>query len=134
MINIIGDSHVYTFKHCKKVSPHWLGARTCFNIWKQNKIIKSVFDTYGKDDLYWFCLGEIDCQRHIYNKHITTGVEENFLISNTVWLYLKYVNLFREFNIGVMAAPPQGTVGNIFEYEEYTTREHRQEISNMFDW
>jgi hypothetical protein len=133
VINIIGDSHVHTFPSTKNINVYWLGAKTAFNIWKQNKSVKQIIENTPVEEEIWFCLGEIDCERQIYNKHRETELPKGFLIENTVYLYTEYVRLFQPRLVSIMAVPPQGTVENIFNYPFYSSRFERQQISDLFN-
>jgi hypothetical protein len=136
MIHIIGDSHSRCFEResDKSIVAHWLGAATALNLWKKNKSIEEIIFQNGKESRYFLCFGEIDCRIHIYNKHMETGVPEYVLITNTLNSYIGYASyLKRIYNISIMAAPPQGTQENYFEYPHYATREHRQEITDYFN-
>jgi hypothetical protein len=132
MIHIIGDSHALTFEDAKDVEIHWMGAATAHNLWKKNKHILSIIESNPKDK-YFFCLGEIDCRIHIYNKSVSTGVPEYILSWITVYTYTSYISSLRNYNVSIMAVPPQGLQDNYFNYPFYATRKHRQEITDYFN-
>lgn len=133
MLHIIGDSHSRTFDGAKDTEIHWMGAVTALNIWKKNKEILPIMEQYPKDR-YFFCFGEIDCRIHIYAKAMETGVPEYIITHNTVNTYVSYAAfLRRNYDVSVMSAPPQGVQENVYEYEFYASRPHRQEITDYFN-
>jgi len=133
MIHIIGDSHALTFQTAKDVEVHWMGAATAMNIWKKHRLIEEILKK-APQDKYWFCLGEIDCRIHIYNKAMETGVPEYLLVTNSVQTYVSYIAfLKRTYDVGIMVVPPQGLQDNYFGYPFYADRKHRQEITDTFN-
>jgi hypothetical protein len=131
-IHIIGDSHALTFIDADNVITHWIGAATAHNLSNKYETVKHFFSGFSDD--YWFCLGEIDCRLHIYRQHKITGRTQFSLIQYTVENYLEAVNVFDGWNLGVMAVPPQGYQDNFFEYDYYASREHRQQITDVFNF
>lgn len=133
MIHIVGDSHSGTFNGANNVICHHLGAVTAFNLWKKHKTIKELLLLNPKDK-YFFCVGEIDCRIHIYNKAIYSEVPEYFLVLSSVDIYVFYLSILKKnFDISVMAVPPQGTQNNVYGYDFYADRKKRQEITDEFN-
>lgn len=56
------------------------------------------------------------------------------LIADTVDRYVEAVEVFDGWKIGIMAAPPQGYQDNVFSYEFYAPREHRQQLTDVFNF
>jgi hypothetical protein len=135
MIHIIGDSHALTFQNAKNVEVHWMGAATAFNLWKKNKVVSQIFrDNNSDSNRFFFCLGEIDCRIHIYNKSQEYQLPEHILINATIDSYLNYISYLKLLgNVSIMTVPPQGTQENYFEYPFYADRKHRQEITDNFN-
>jgi hypothetical protein len=131
-IHILGDSHALCFDGAKDVIPHWLGARTAHNLYKQYDKIKSFFE--DPFDTYWFYFGEIDCRIHIYRLWKETGTQRHDLIETTIDNYLGAIRMFDDWDIAVMALPPQGYQDNFFSYEHYASHNQRQQLTDVFNF
>lgn len=133
-IHIIGDSHSLLFQN-PEVESHWLGAATAFQVWKKHYLIRGIVPRIDKDDEFWFMLGEIDCRIHIYSKSQELRIAPlDFMIKKTVESYVGYLSYFyRSYPVFVMATPPQGPVGNVFNYQYYADQETRQKIAHRFN-
>lgn len=133
-VHIIGDSHSLSFEgsgvHC-----HWMGATSAMNMWKNHKLHEAIFKDWNTyDSFFWFGFGEIDCRIEIYNWSQKTGVPEYVLINNTIDCYLNYLASIKIYiKLAVLAVPPQGVEENIYGYEFYADRKHRQEITDLFN-
>jgi hypothetical protein len=132
MIHIIGDSHSLTFEGAKGVKCHWMDAWTAHNLWK--KVERLKLEIVNPADTYWFLFGEIDCRMHIYRKHMSLGKSLGRLIDDTVDNYVKAVATFSEFNIGIMAVPPQGYQDNFYDFDFYASQKTRQQITDGFNF
>lgn len=134
MIHIIGDSHVRTFEGAKGVECHWLSASTAFNFWKKHQYVLPILEAMKPEDEAWFCLGEIDCRIHIYDKSQRYGLPPYVILDNTAFSYMNYLSIFKKkYKIKVMTVPPAGPVLNVFEYEFYATQKERQQFSDYFN-
>jgi hypothetical protein len=133
-IHIIGDSHSLSFEG-SGAACHWLGATPAMNVWKTNKLISQIFkDNNAYDNVFWFGFGEIDCRIQVYNWNQITGVPEYVLINNTIDCYLNYLASIKiQAKISVLAVPPQGLEENLYNYEFYADRKHRQEITDLYN-
>ena len=132
MIHIIGDSHSLTFEGAKGIKCHWMDAWTAHNLWKKIDILKSKI--VNPADTYWFLFGEIDCRMHIYRKHMSLGKSIGRLIDDTVDNYIKAVSNFSDFEIGIMAVPPQGYQDNFYDFDFYASQKTRQQIADGFNF
>jgi hypothetical protein len=131
-IHLIGDSHCLCFDGAKDVVPHWCGAATAYNLYKKYDLTKTFFEAIEDD--YWFCFGEIDCRLHIYRQAKLLNTTELDILGRTVDTYMEAVSVFDGWNIGVMAVPPQGYEDNIYGYDYYASRAHRQQITDVFNF
>ena len=133
-VHIIGDSHALTFQGAKDIDCHWMGAATAHNLYKKYDLIASIFKKANDYDKFWFCFGEIDCRLHLYRQHKTHNKTEFSLIMDTTDNYIGAVNRFSDYNIGIMAVPPQGYQDNFYDFEFYASREHRQQLTDVFNF
>jgi hypothetical protein len=131
-IHILGDSHAQTFEGAKNVEVHWCGAATAHNLYKKYATTKTFFN--NPFDEYWFCFGEIDCRLHIYRQWKLTGKRRPDLIEDTIDKYLSAIRMFDDWNIAVMAVPPQGYQDNFFNYDYYASHNTRQQLTDCFNF
>jgi len=144
LIQIIGDSHVMSFRKDVHFSIHDIGPATAFNLKNEKsttksnkKLFKIIKKINRKNDIVMLSFGEIDCRNHIYNEYKKN--EENIpiseLINRTISNYGEVLQKLREkgVNFCVLSIPPVGKQENIYNFPYYATPELRSLINREFN-
>jgi hypothetical protein len=134
MINVIGDSHVWSFSEIDGYRFHAFLSKSCtaHQLVNKKEQLMQLLNMYP-EELWLFYFGEIDSRIHIYLKSNINKIPYIDLCKDTA---NRYVGVIKElinnnFNVKILTQPPQGFEVNINNYPYYAGREERQRISEM---
>jgi hypothetical protein len=133
MLRIIGDTHVRTFTKVPSVVTYDLGNISALNISKYSYDILSLMKEHSHDP-WAFCVGELDCRLHIFDKSVKLDSQLQDVIEYVADKYLSFVDtLNNTFDAWIIATPPQGPCVDPIGRAFYAQREHRQGITHRFN-
>jgi hypothetical protein len=144
LIQVAGDSHIFTFKNKKPFIVHFMGSATMYNLCRKESSTKSnqkLFDLANrinkKKDVLMLVFGEIDCRIHIYYQYEKNNRKYAIseLIEKTILNYGKVLKALRLMNVRfcVYGIPPASRQANIYNFPFYATEEMRYKINKEFN-
>ena len=111
MIYVFGDSHAkFNFINCPfpiKILEE--NSITMYRVGRDKEIIHFNKQYLGKDNIFVFCFGEIDCRAHI-TKQVQLGREKEEIIKSLVDSYLNAIQvLITEYHKIIICEVPPAT-------------------------
>ncbi|HNX81534.1 MAG TPA: radical SAM protein [Candidatus Omnitrophota bacterium] len=144
LIQVAGDSHIFTFKNKFPFIVHFLGSATMYNLNKEKSSTRSNEKLFAiarrintKRDILMLVFGEIDCRIHIYNQFEKNNRKYSIpqLIQTTIAHYAQVLEKLTNQGIPfcVYGIPPASRQENFYKYPYYASMEERSKINKEFN-